>query len=172
MKNKKGFTLTEIMVVVLIMASLAAVAYPMYSKSIVKGRMAEAISLAEIVRSAQQRYFIVNINKNNNSDKYFPRFTNAHVTGTTKLVKGSGVTVSSGVLKKGLYTITIKNPTSHAQGCSPNSCIEIVYGEAGNPVFKIQALVEDSKIYCWENGNTNGICDVISDVSANTLCRD
>lgn len=168
MKNKKGFTLTEIMVVVLIMASLAAVAYPMYSKSIVKGRMAEAISLAEIVRSAQQRYFIVN---GNNENKYFPKFTNAHVTGTTKLIKGNGVTVSSGILKKGLYNITIKNPRTNAQGSAPNSCIEIVYGEAENPVFKIQALVEDSKIYCWENGNTNGICDVISDVSANALCR-
>ena len=55
MKNKKGFTLTEIMVVVLIIAGLSAISYPLYTKAITKARVAEAVALTEIVREAQQR---------------------------------------------------------------------------------------------------------------------
>ena len=52
-KTKKGFTLTEILVVVLVVAVLAAVAYPLYTKAITNARAVEAVNLIEIVKNKQ-----------------------------------------------------------------------------------------------------------------------
>ena len=51
--RKEGFTLTEILVVVLVIAILAAVAYPIYTKSATKSRAVEAINLLKMVRNKQ-----------------------------------------------------------------------------------------------------------------------
>lgn len=165
MKNRKGFTLTEVMVTVLIIASLAAIAYPMYNRSIMKARVADAISLIEIVRTAQQRNMAVNGN-------YFTQFTNAQVTGDTRIVKASGLSVKDGVLKKGLYEVSIKGPKDTDQ-YHANSCIEIKYyiEENGDVLFTIQGLVEDSVMYCQESDSKNGICDMVIDGTSSALCK-
>ncbi len=51
--KKKGFTLTEVLVVVLIIGVISAIAYPVYTKSINKSRAVEAINLLEMVRNKQ-----------------------------------------------------------------------------------------------------------------------
>ena len=134
MQNKKGFTLMEMMVVVLIIASLAAIAYPTYSKVITKARVAEAISLGEIVREAQQRYRVVN------GGNYFSKFTNSHINGRTRLIKSSDVIVENGQLKKGDYTVSLMREKTSPKG----SCIKVEYMKQGVYVFFIQMLVEDS----------------------------
>ena len=48
--KKSGFTLTEVLVVVLVISVLAAMAYPIYTKSATKSRAVEAINLLEMVR--------------------------------------------------------------------------------------------------------------------------
>ena len=53
---KKGFTLIELMVVVLIIGILAAVALPQYENSIKKSRTAEAIVMLKSIADAQQMY--------------------------------------------------------------------------------------------------------------------
>ena len=55
--NKKGFTLLEILAVVLIIGILASVSLPLYQKFIVKSRAAEAINLLEAVKDRQQVNF-------------------------------------------------------------------------------------------------------------------
>ena len=56
MNNKKGFTLVELLVVVLIIGILAAMAMPAYFKAVERARASEADTLIGSVVNAQARY--------------------------------------------------------------------------------------------------------------------
>ena len=57
-KHKKGFTLFEVLVVVVILGTLAVVAIPTYNKLIRKGRVADGLHILDMLADAQDKYFI------------------------------------------------------------------------------------------------------------------
>ena len=58
--NSKGFTLIEVLIVVIIIAVLAGLAVPMFRGTVEKSRKAEAEGVLSAVRSAEMRYFAAN----------------------------------------------------------------------------------------------------------------
>jgi prepilin-type N-terminal cleavage/methylation domain-containing protein len=55
--NKKGFTLLELMIVVIVIGILAAIAMPRYIDTIERARMAEALSNLDVIRASEKRYW-------------------------------------------------------------------------------------------------------------------
>ncbi len=55
-RQSRGFTLIELMVVVVIVGILAAIAYPSYSAAVKRSRRADAAALLTSVMQAQERY--------------------------------------------------------------------------------------------------------------------
>lgn len=53
----RGFTLIEVMVVVLIIGALAAIAVPQYDSYIARGRIAEGISMLSELQVRQEQYY-------------------------------------------------------------------------------------------------------------------
>ncbi|MBQ2312797.1 MAG: prepilin-type N-terminal cleavage/methylation domain-containing protein, partial [Elusimicrobiaceae bacterium] len=58
MQNKKGFTLLELLVVVLIIGILAAIAMPQYRRAVLKSRLSAGIPLTESLFQAEQAYYL------------------------------------------------------------------------------------------------------------------
>jgi len=57
---KKGFTLTEILITIIIIAVLAAIAFPGFSKSREKSEAAQAVNFLQTIRLAEKMYYAKN----------------------------------------------------------------------------------------------------------------
>src|ERR1700693_1957133 len=56
--KQRGFTLIELMIVVVIIAILAAIAYPSYTRYLVQGRRSSAEAHLMDIAQSQQRYLL------------------------------------------------------------------------------------------------------------------
>lgn len=56
--KRKGFTLIELMIVIIIIGVLAAIAAPMMSSNVVRARRSEAVSIMGAIRTAERLYYV------------------------------------------------------------------------------------------------------------------
>ncbi len=89
LKNKSGFTLVELMIVIAIIGILAAVGYPSYLNSVTKANRADAIEALLAEAGRMEVYYL-------NNNTY------------------TGATVGSATSPEGLYTIAIPAGTDTA----------------------------------------------------------
>ena len=72
MKNKKGFTLVELMAVIIIISLVAILTFPNIINQIKKSKKATTNNINDIVISAAKRYVSDNPDKYNSDDYYIP----------------------------------------------------------------------------------------------------
>lgn len=151
-KGHKGFTLMEMMVVVLILCVLAAIAYPLYTKSVAKSKVVEAVNLLEMLKTRQSQYQA----KNGDYFTVIPtdmRFTNKQLKmeGTTsgdfefynsegnyrKIGKGFKMTLSKG---------------------ADQNCAVVTYNRAGVS-FQVSSAYDRPEIGC-----TGSVCSSFGEI--------
>ncbi len=57
LRNKRGFTLLEVLIVIVILGVIAGLALPVYTAQVEKARKAEALGVLSAIRSSEVRYF-------------------------------------------------------------------------------------------------------------------
>ncbi len=148
--NKKkcfGFTLTEMLVVVMVISVLAAIAYPLYTKASTKSRAVEAINLLEMVRNKQLQKFA--------RDKaYYASFANIGQLTSNK----DKEVIEGQVLKVKDYTLSLN--TVH-------SCMKARYTK-GSTDFTFSSSYENTGLGC-----TGDICTSFGNIigTANDVCN-
>ena len=145
--KKKGFTLTEILVVVMVVAVLAAISYPLYTKAATKSRAIEAINLLEMVRNKQLSKYA--------RDKAY--YTTA--TGLGQLTSNSKhETLSGAVLQVKDYTISLN---------SVKNCATAAYSK-GNTNFSFSSGYDTAGLGC-----TGDVCSSFGNIvgTAKDVCN-
>ncbi len=56
--NKKGFTLMELLIVTIIIATFAAMTYPSFRSAIERARASEAVHMISAIQAAQQKHLV------------------------------------------------------------------------------------------------------------------
>jgi len=144
--SKKGFTLTELLIVVVIMGVLASVAVPLYTRTMKRSRASDALHVLDVASEKQEAYYISNKN-------YAQSFSDLSVP-----VKGldGNKTVSQSGVKVGPFTYQMSD-----------SCFSAAYQSSQSDSYVIYRNYETQQVGCVGNGcsTLSGIIDNVSSVS-------
>ncbi len=139
----KGFTLLELLVVVLIIGILAAVALPQYQKAVEKTRAVQAFTVLKALAQAQKTYYLEN-------GKYATQFNELDVeltgwTGNKKWVNSSTDIRSNEEWSLQLYTSPYGNAIFMGRIAGPYTGIGFVYW-----LNRPDGLFPSDTIICYE----------------------
>ena len=144
--NKKGFTLIEILVVVIIIGILASILVPTYQKYILKTRAAEALNLLEMVKTRQQVALAKSPTKTyiSNAAELAPL-----TAGSTETAYGVDLLVNTD------YTVTLN---------SSSQCAVVIYKQGTADEFKFAASYERPGVAC-----VGSVCNSFTTVTTNDI---
>lgn len=158
LKSKKGFTLTEVLVTVIIIGVLAAISYPVFSKSIMKARATEAVNLLEIVKNKQIHHYA---NSSNGT----------YITDVSKLGKLTNskeeAAGTTGLKINDKYYLTLNDA---------NSCAYVTYKKGDKDIFTFSTGYETAGLGCSKSAGADSetaeICSSFGDISgsSNSVC--
>lgn len=108
-KHKRGFTLIEVLVVVLIIAILAAVAVPQYQKAVAKSRFVQTMTVTRTIYNSALQYYLANGVYPTSQAKELDVFVGESVSGA-----GNYITINSDIYcvleEQRVYCGTVKKP--------------------------------------------------------------
>jgi type IV pilus assembly protein PilE len=123
--STKGFSLIELMIVVAIIAVLTAIAYPNYTRHVIKTRRAAATACLSQYANYMERYYTTNMayNKAGTTDNVLPNLDcrSAQQTGNYYSYEFVGTPTAS------TYTLTAKPQGAQA----PDSCGALTLDQTG-----------------------------------------
>lgn len=146
--NRKGFTLMELLIVVVLIAILAGIGVPQYFNAVERERTVEAIGILTAIEQAQMRYGAVNdayASDFANLDIDLPDMTNANrdnITGTTMTTKN--------------FTYTLSNTKVIATRTDNSYYLELTF----STVDPEDANFTPKTLYCYPTGSSD-ICDIV-----------
>ncbi len=151
-KGHKGFTLMEMMVVVLILCVLAAIAYPLYTKSVAKSKVVEAVNLLEMLKTRQSQY------QAKNGDYFTLIPDGMHFTNKQLKPEGSTTGDFEFYNTEGNYRKIGKGFTMTLNQGTDQNCAVVTYDRAG-VFFQVASAYDRPEIGC-----TGSVCSSFGDI--------